>query len=36
MGTEFEKHIFELIAQDCDPGNTILLYSQTSADGHLP
>ena len=22
MGTAFEKHIFELIAQDCDPGNT--------------
>ena len=27
MGTEFEKHIFELISQDCDPGNTYLLFS---------
>ena len=29
MGTEFEKHIFELISQDCDPGNTYLLFSNS-------
>ena len=27
MGTEFEKHIFELISQDCDAGNIYLLFS---------
>ena len=23
MGTGFEKHIFELISQDCDPGKKL-------------